>query len=630
MIRALPLPLALVALLFSPSVRAQSPTPSDPAPSPPDSAPAPSSSPASDSPSPPPTIPPAPPGYTVRPVDEHGLGAPPMPPPGYVPGHREAVGLGLSPHVPGQPSVLPGGVIPAFGAPLRPTQGARFDFHGYLQAGGRVGFNNRQHRNDGQGSLVWHGDPSVPRGNVFENTNTVPYTWSELRFSYSTPMVTATVSLGAWALSQAMQASGSFQPNAQLWVRDAFLTYVPRGLDPVKLTWNVGVFEDRYGWMEQYSSGAYGAPLVATIAGVGETLTATLPIGPNFQLKLEHGIKSNLDRPPANVPTGPSNNWQKPWEGQTLVNHAHAGLDYKGMIQPSLHFIAASARDDQGDEVALGNLRACYNDYVGGTPEDCTDLDHADGSLRTFAADVRFAMRRFGYLYLGVSHTEVEHVRTLNGVVQILNAGGGRDFMDRWAGRNNDRGRASLLLAGGQYTVSLGELLRYPEEYFGEGPDLRLSVFGMYAHITSDDPARDGEDKYKFGLEATYSMLPWLAAAGRFDRSVPYVHQPKARFFDEPPRDPLCVATGEVNGAGQSAYRCSLYPRQNDNSFSVLTAKLILRSDWTAREALTLQYSHFIYRSDFHLVTLNSGGQVSTQTDQPDQHLLALYGTLWW
>lgn len=526
-----------------------------------------------------------------------------MPPPGYVPGHRERAGLGLSPHAPGQQSVLPGGVAPAFGAPLRPAEGSKFDFHGYVQAGGRVGFNSRSDPTDDQHSTVWHGDPIVPRGNVFENTNTVPYTWAELRFSYSLPTVTANVSLGAWSLSETMQAAGSFMPNAQLWVRDAFLTYVPKALEPVKLTWNVGVFEDRYGGMGEYSSGQYGAPLIATVAGVGETLLVGVPLGGGFQLDLEHGFKTSMGRPPPDVPTGPSNNWQKPWEGQTLVNHAHIGLNYKDTVRPAIHWLSAIARDDQGDNVPLGNLQAGRWRYPGtGLAEELPALDHADGSLQVIAADIRLALRRFGYFYAGVSRSSAEHIRTVGGVIQILNSGGGRDLMDRYFGRNNDQGRGSLLVAGGEYSISLGELLRYPGEFWGEGPDLRLSIFGMYAHIASDDPARDGEDKYKFGAEGTYSVLPWLALSGRVDHSVPYANQP----------------------------RVALYDNQNDNTFSVLTAKAVLRSDWQAREALTLQYSKYFYRSEFHLVSLNSGGQVSNVTGAPDEHLLALYGTLWW
>jgi hypothetical protein len=239
---------------------------------------------------------------------------------------------------------------------------------------------------------------------------------------------------------------------------------------------------------------------------------------------------------------------------------------------------------------------------MGGAPELHPELDHADGSLRIMAADVRVNLRDFGYLTMAAAQTEVEHVRTISGVVEVLGAGGGRDLMDRYFGRNNDMGRGKLLVAGAQYSVSLGTLLRRPDEFWGDGPDLKLSLFGMYAQISADDPARDGEQKYKLGAEATYTPLSWLVLGGRVDRVVPYMSAPKV----------------------------PLYARQNDNSYSVLTARAVLRSDWQAREALTLQYSHFIYRENFHVVTLNSGGQVSTVSDEPDRHLLAIYGTLWW
>lgn len=559
-----------------------------------------------------------------------GLDETPMPPKGYLPGHRERQGLGLSPHVPMQQSVLPAGVAPAFAAPLNPPMGSKLQFHGYLQGGGRVGFNSRREAREGQSERVWHGDPLVPRGNVFENTNVVPYSWAELRFSYLTPSVSAHVSLGAWSFSESMQAAGYFQPNAQLWVRDAYLAYSPTKLGPVKLGAKVGVYEDNYGWMAQYSAGQYGAPLVATIPGVGETISAALPIGSDLVIDLEHGIKTQMTRPPADIPVGPTNNWAKPWEGQTLVNHLHLGAEYKPWgMRPALHYITASARDDAGDDVSLGNLRACYPLQQEGRPlpaafqgVDCDALDHADGSLQVLAADVKFQLRRFGHLYLGVSRTSVEHVRTLTNVVQILNAGGGRDLLDRYFGRNNPFGRGSLLLAGAEYTVSLGEIMRYPDEFFGEGPDLKLSVYGMYGHITSDDPSRDGEDKYKLGIEGTYSFLQWLALSGRIDRAVPYAHPPNA------PKASQAALCPQVN-LGPNG-ECLIYPRQSENAYTVLTAKAVFRSDWTAREALTLQYSRFFYRSNFHLVTLNSGGQVSNQTDQPDQNLLAVFGTLWW
>lgn len=529
----------------------------------------------------------------------------PMPPPGYVPGHarfEEHVGLGLSPYAPLQQSALPGGVAPAFGAPLMPQSGGKFDFKGHLQLGARTGIGKRKDPGAGQSATTFHGDPIVPRGNVFENTNIVPYVWGQLDFIYSLPNVSATVSLGAWNFSESMQASGAFNPAAQVWFKDAFLTYKPKQLGPVKLAVNVGVFPERYGNLEEYSSGPFTAPVIGTVFGAGETTSAELLFNPSFKLLLEHGIKTHFRRPPANVETGPGNNWSKPWEGQTFVNHVHLGAELWGVLRPSLHYIAAFARDDQADTANLGSLRSGYADYEGGPPVLHPELDHADGSLRVLGAELRANLRDFGYLGLAASQTSVEHVRSINGVVEVLGSGGGRDLMDRYFGRNNDFGRGELFVIGGEYGVSLGTLLRQPEEFWGDGPDLKLTLFGMYASIKADDPARDGEQKYKLGAEATYSALSWLALAGRADRVVPYVNEPKV----------------------------PLYARQNDNSYSVLTARAVLRSDWQAREALTLQYSHFIYRENFHVVTLNSGGQVSTVSDEPDRHLLALYGTLWW
>lgn len=553
----------------------------------------------SDSNEPAPPAPEAAPDSAGEPAEEDK-----MPPPGYVPGHRVQNGLGLSPHAPGMQSILPGAIAPSFGTPVQPAQGGKLDLQGYVQAGARVGYGKRERATSDQHITTWHGDPLVPRGNVFETTNNVPYTWAELRFIYSRPMVQSTVSIGAWSLAESGDAGGSYLSNAQLWIRDAFVTYTPLKLDkkdPVDLTWKVGVYEDRYGAMAQYSTGVYGAPIVATIAGVGETLTAAIPTGP-LKLFLEHGIKTSLGRPSAEAPTGPSHNWLKPWEGQTFVNHAHVGFDWEGKVRPALHYIAAASRDDTGDHVPLGNLRAGYDDYEGGQPETYPQLDHADGSLRVLGADVHFNLQRFGYLVLGASQTKGEYVRTLNGIVQVLNAGGGRDLMDRYFGRNNDLGRGTLSLAGFEYSVSLGTLLRYPGEFWGEGPDLNVSLFGMYGQVAADDPARDGQQMLKFGGEAVYSPLSWLALAARYDRSTPYLKQPSVPLYND----------------------------QNDNTFQVLTAKLVFRSDWNAREALTLQYSRYIYRPNYHLVTLNAGGQVSSVTDEPDRDLVALYGTLWW
>src|SRR5262249_31295907 len=141
---------------------------------------------------------------------------------------------------------------------------------------------------------------------------------------------------------------------------------------------------------------------------------------------------------------------------------------------------------------------------------------------------------------------------SISDIVQILNTGGGKQLTERFWGFQS-KGNGGLTILGGQYTVSLGTLLRYPMEFWGEGPDLLISLFGMYAHTTSDQPDHDGVNTYKVGTEVTYSFFPWLAASTRIDAVMP-----------------------------DAAH--------TSESFAVISPKLTFRSDWQAREALTIQY----------------------------------------
>ncbi len=501
-----------------------------------------------------------------------------MPPPGYLPGSREHVGLGLSPHAPEQRSVLPGGVTPAFGAPLAPAAGGHLELHGYLQAGIRAGIGERENVADsGQSRTTLHGDPVVPgAGGYFEATNTVPGPWAELDFSCVTPAVTGTIKIGAWNLSESMASSSYFQPPAQLWVNDAYLAYHPAAFGPLSINWNVGVFPDRYGAMAQFSEGQYGASIIGSIYGIGETLSARYELSQHFALEAEHGFKGDLARAPIGILPGGENDFARPYEGSTLVHHAHLGFDFRGLLRPAVHYISAFSQDDLYDNVD--------------DPDYDPDPPKADGSIGIIGADVRIDARRFGYLYLGGSRMDATHSRSVSNIVTVLNAGSGKDLMERYFGPNSD-GSGKLTLIGGQYSVSLGTLLRYPDEFWGEGPDLQLTLFGLYGHVSSVEDAYDDVDKYKLGGELTYGMLSWLAASARFDRAVP------------------------------DADRTS-------SAFSVITTKAIFRSDWQTTASLTLQYSRFLYGSNVELKGDNR--LQNTLSGMPDEHVLAVYGTMWW
>jgi hypothetical protein len=125
-------------------------------------------------------------------------------------------------------------------------------------------------------------------------------------------------------------------------------------------------------------------------------------------------------------------------------------------------------------------------------------------------------------------------------------------------------------------------------EYWGEGPDLKLSVFGIYG--SSESAVRE-LDMLKYGAEAVYSFSRYAAFAGRLD----HVHPD----LDESAR-----------------------------AFGVVTPRLVLRTDWVSREAVTLQYSYYALGS-----RARANGDIrllNTASDNPDRHLVAIYGTMWW
>ena len=221
---------------------------------------------------------------------------------GYVPGYRRTTSVGLSPLSPEFSSALPGGIAPSFGAP-QGGKAWRFDFHGYMQGGIRAGIGTRSDALEHQHTTTLHGDPAVAGASYgwFDHSNSVPGPWTQLNFIYGNERVQATVILGAWSLSESMQAAGFFQAPAQQGVVDAFLTYTP-DLSPVGLKLITGAYQDRYGAMAQYSEGTYGVSLIGSISGVGTTATLELPFEGDLDAPRGGGLQG---------PADPSADWHR-------------------------------------------------------------------------------------------------------------------------------------------------------------------------------------------------------------------------------------------------------------------------------------------------------------------------------
>lgn len=472
--------------------------------------------------------------------------------------------LGLSPAAP-RVGALPGGTTPSYGQPPKDEGDWRFDFHGFLTAPVSAGINERANREPGESKMVVHAPPVVPDDReTFSHTGVVPLPYIQLNFSYGNSIVTGTVSVLAL---QTNVSTGFFDPPSQAGINDVYLTIHPDlSSSKARLEMIVGAFTSRYGNMGEYDEGRYGTPLIARVNGAGEHLIGTFDFG-DIDLILEQGLVGSTNKAGSGMTPDGWNDFADPNAGTTFVGHLHAGLSYKNMVLLGGHYLSAFSSDER----ATGTL--------GRT-----------GKIDVAAADLRLSLGRFGHLYTAVSRTEARDARTVGRQIQVLNTRGGAGLMEHYLGENSG-GNGKLLTVGAQYDLSVGRLVSYPVPFSGDGPDVFVSLFGMQAQVTSDDPAQNGTTKQKFGMEATYSLLSWLATAVRYDRVAPDVDNERA-------------------------------------SFAVLSPRVIFRSDWQSTDQVVLQYSRWLPGS---MTAVRTGyPPVEDLSVAPDEHMVSLSASMWW
>jgi hypothetical protein len=492
--------------------------------------------------------------------------------------------LGLDPTTP-QTAALPGGVTPAYGQRSQSEGEWRFDFHGLLTAPLVVGIGSRAMPQPDQSGTTLHTPPGVPDDlETFSHTGVVPTTYAQLNFSEGTSIVSANMSI----LARQANASTSFiEPASQLGVSDLFVSVLPRW-GRMRTEVYVGAFASRYGSPGEYDEGRYGTPLIARVNGIGQRIGMRGQVG-NWVWLAEEGLAGQSNKAGAAVTPDVWNDFANPNEGTSFVAHGHAGIRGYGLAQLGLHYLHAWSQDDRGNNVVNGMM---------------IDASQPDAKLDVVAGDLRVTAGRFGHLYLASSYVNAKHVTTLSRIISILNTKGGPGLITNYLGPNSN-GNGNLTVIGGQYDLSIGKLVSYPVPFSGDGPDLFVSVFGMITHVNSDDRFYDangrfydGVTKWKLGGEATYSVLPWLALSGRYDKVVNDTH----------------------NDCG--GVPCSTY------DFSVVSPRIILRSDWQATDQIVIQYSHWFNGAN----TLIRVGDPPMEniTWVPDKDMVSLSASMWW
>jgi hypothetical protein len=480
---------------------------------------------------------------------------------------RSAPQIGLAPGTP-QTGTLDLVAPPAPSMTTTPTESDwKFDFHGFLRAPLRLGMGSGKGFVPEAGSgLKLHAPPQIPDGTFtdWRYTNSLPGPWAELRFSYGNTRVTGNVLIAAYNLTD-----GSYRDlQSQLGINQAFVTLNEADLlgDKGGLIWNVGVFQNRYGAAGRYDAGAYETYLFGRTHVAGETLTGFYNLSDSLTLTLEHGVGAKLEAAPLVSGLPEPNPAYLPYagpvqQGTQLVHHAHAALSYADELVFGAHYLTTWTNDArlQGE---------------------------VDGRITVAGADARLTGSRYGDGYIGFAHLASRTPLRVGEGLEVLHSLAGWNLRDNFFGQSaTGSGTIDSLLW--QYTFSFARFLRHPEPFWGQGPDVLVSVFGMFNHVGSDDPMWNRiKNKLKWGGEVTYTFLGFLGVGGRYDQVRPDL--------------------------SDSAF-----------AFHALSPKLILRSQFVSHEQIVLQYTHYL-----------NGDKVSSSWPtvglRPDRDALMLSAIMWW
>ncbi|RYZ06672.1 MAG: hypothetical protein EOO73_15350 [Myxococcales bacterium] len=465
------------------------------------------------------------------------------------------------------------------------------DFHGYFRVPFRLGVGHRPGPNQtvpeagsqseaasgdiapGQSGTTFH-SPIIPDGQYlsWQSTSHNRSDWAELFFGIGNSWAKATVGIQGYNFTD----SSFNDPNTQYGIGQAFVTLTPDlGFENLRLALKVGAYQDKYGAAGRYDAGEYDTYLFGRTHVMGETLRAEYDLNEAWTLWVEEGLGGKRPDPSS------FNNARF-----TMLAHGHVGLNSGRDMQFSAHMLYSWAQEEDRPYDISKETTAYANSVV----------DYPDGKMWTAGADMRFELGKWGYFYGGYSHIGAKNALVVGRALEVLHASGGGEYqlgvVDNYFGPSCTANAGGLLVertnalsafptgcsAGtgsvdsvlAQYEFSLTNFLQMNEEggqrFWGEGSDLRVILYGMANKVKSDyKPTdktvwgpQDGNLKIKYGTDIQWHATPSVTAAVRLDRLQPNSDIP-------------------------------------EQSFSILSPRIVFTSNWVTREQLTFQYSRYLY-----------------------------------
>ena len=494
--------------------------------------------------------------------------------------------LGLSP----QTTAVAGPSTGPASAAEMPTSNWGFRFHGFFRGPMRLSMDSESGR-----GIQFHAPPVTPDLNytTWSFTNNNPGPWGEMLFQYGNNRLTMTIAMASYNIT----AGGWRELQDQLGIDRAFITLnFPDALGDVgMMVWNVGVFGDRYGAMGKYDGGAYDTYMIGRTRIAGATGTFNLDVTDSFRLVAEGGGGAKMDEQVWDKAPYPS--WQ-PFPGHaqmgtTLLAHGHVGGVFAQVLTLTGHYMYSWTKDAMRTDI-----NAIPEEQDGpGAPYAARD-----GSMRILGVDLRLDGGWLGDGYLGFSSIKTGNVGALSDTIEVIHSQGGWQYQANYTSSHGDSTVNSI---GFQYTFSLAAFLRRPQEWWGQGPDFTIQVFGMYNSISglaaSDEQtmAALGKSKLKLGTQLLYAPLTFMSGGVRFD---------------------------------------SVQPNMDDRThdFWVLSPRLIFRTEFVTREQVMIQYQYYWYGSWYANNPTASlpfpygqSGNLWVPV-QPDKHTFTIAASMWW
>ena len=253
--------------------------------------------------------------------------------------------------------------------------------------------------------------------------------------------------------------------------------------------------------MGKYDGGMYETYIIGRTHVTGETLTANLTNldnAGNWSISLEHGFGAKYDIVPVPnnqcyqiVTNKPAGTTSQPYladrdaeylpyagpvpQGSTFLHHAHVGREV-----PEARGRSAPTTSTPGRPTTTGHPMQ----FGAGEPATAARRGRAARSRaawRSSAPTCASTAASYGDGYIGYSHIDARNINALADSLEVVHSRSGYNFKQNffgltydphtgvYNGPQNETGTVDNI--GFQYSFSFGALARYPEDWWGDGPD---------------------------------------------------------------------------------------------------------------------------------------------------------------